>query len=116
VYHGTDAQSAESIERVGLDEVAWNEAAGAGGPDGKGFSVTVDLATAEAWARIRAAERGAPSGVILAADAGNLPLRQGAPGEWTDLGEWFIAVEDFPQVGPGTFRPAAEVPAFPGAS
>ncbi len=105
VYHGTDAASAESIARDGLNYDARRAAAGGAGPDPKGFSVTTNPGTAAAWARYRAGERGGPpTGVVLEADAARLPLRSGGPDEWTDVDEWFIATEDFPQVGPGVFR------------
>jgi len=105
VYHGTDAESAEKIRQWGLNQKAWRAAAGAGGVDPKGFSVTPDRATAERWARIRAAQRGGPpEGAVVEANAADLPLRSGGPGEWTDPDELFIAPEDFPLVGPGVFR------------
>jgi hypothetical protein len=116
VYHGTDAASAENIMRDGLDNEAWRAAAGGAGPDAKGFSVTSDRGAAESWAMIRAGERGSPKGIILEADASQLPLRPGQPGEWTDPNEEFIRPEDFAQVGPGTFTPIAEVDPFPGLS
>jgi hypothetical protein len=104
VYHGTDATSAENIRRLGLNENAWRAAAN-GNVDEKGFSVTTDRATAEAWARTRAWERGGPAeGAVLEAEANDLPLRPGAPDEWIDPDEWFIQPEDFPQVGPGVFQ------------
>jgi hypothetical protein len=105
VYHGTDARSAASIRQIGLDEPAWKAAAGGFGPDFKGFSVTTNKSTAEDWARTRATERGDPSGgMVLEADANQLPLRTGGAGQWTDPGEFFIALVDFPKVGPGVFR------------
>jgi hypothetical protein len=105
VYHGTDDASAEKIRQRGLNEEDWRAAAGPGGVDEKGVSVTTDRAVAEAWARVRAAERGgAPEGVVLQAEASRLPLRQGGPDEWTDPDESFIAPEDFPRVGPGVFQ------------
>jgi hypothetical protein len=105
VYHGTDSDSADSIRRIGLDEQAWRAAGGGCGTDEKGFSVTSVRSTAEDWAQLRAAERGgSPGGVVLEADARDLPLQPGAPGLWTDPDEFFIAVEDFPRVGPGVFR------------
>jgi hypothetical protein len=104
VYHGTDAASAEKIPKRGLNVDDWRAAAGGAGVDEKGFSVTTDRSVAETWARVRAAERGGPAeGVVLEADASELPLRQGSPDEWTDPNEFFIAPEDFPQVGPGVF-------------
>jgi hypothetical protein len=105
VYHGTDAASAEGIRQNGLEYDAWRSAGGSKDVDEKGFSVTTDRSTAEAWARYRAAERGGiPDGVVLEAEVKDLPLRSGSPGEWTDPDEFFIAPEDFPQVGPGVFR------------
>ena len=101
VYHGTDAASTESIRRIGLNVDAWR-ASTSQDLDEKGLSITTERAIAEWWARIRAGERGGPpNGVVLEADAGLLPLRAGSPGQWTDPKEWFIAPEDFPQVGPG---------------
>jgi hypothetical protein len=116
VYHGTDAASAESIVRDGLNETAWEFAAGGNGPDYKGFSVTTDRATAEQWARIRSGERGAAKGVVLEAEASRLPLQPGRSGQWTDPNEWFIQPGDFGEVGPGAFTPIAEVEPFPGLS
>jgi len=104
VYHGTDTGSAESIRRLGLNEDAWTEAANSD-PDPKGFSVTTDRSTAEKWARVRADERGdTTGGVVLQADAADLPLHEGSPGEWTDPDEYFVPVEYFNQVGPGVIR------------
>lgn len=114
VYHGTDSVSAASLEARGLDAEAWVAAAGDGGPDGKGFSVTIDRVVAQWWAQARAGQRGTPTGVVLEADAPSLPLRSGSPGEWTDLDEWFIAVEDFAQAGPGVFRTRGVFPALAG--
>jgi hypothetical protein len=105
VYHGTDAKSAADIRRGGLNQARWRAAAGAAGVDEKGFSVTTDHATAGAWARLRAAERGGPpAGEVLEADACHLPLTGGSPGQWADPQEFFILPEDFPLVGPGVFR------------
>jgi hypothetical protein len=108
VYHGTDEDSAQSIVANGLDQQAWETAAGGAGPDPKGFSVTDNLEVACDWARYRALERlGDPDrGVVLEADPSKLPLSTGQPGLWTDPGERFIRPEDFPQVGPGVFQPA----------
>ena len=104
VYHGTDADSGQKTRGRGLNEADWRAAAGPAGVDEKGFSVTTDRAVAEAWARVRAAERGGPpEGAVLEADAAALPLRQGAAGQWADPDEYFIAPEDFPAVGPGVF-------------
>src|SRR5258708_4649283 len=104
-YHGTDAQSDESIRRGGLDSDRWWAAGGGCGVDDKGFSVTTDRETAEKWARTRAAERGGPpEGIVLEAEASGLPLQRGGPGEWTDSNEFFIYPEDFSEVGPGIFR------------
>jgi hypothetical protein len=113
VYHGTDAVSADSIERMGLDTQAWNDAGGIGGADPKGFSVTTKRSTAESWAAIRAGERGASKGVVLEAETKDLPLQPGSPGLWTDPDEFFIQPRDFPQVGLGTFRRIAEVIPIP---
>lgn len=109
-YHGTDAQSAESICRVGLNRDAW-KAIGEhyGVMDDKGFSVTMNREIAEGWAAVRAGERGTPKGVVLEADAQNLPLQRGGPGEWADPGESFVRPKDFSHVGPGVFRPVGEV-------
>jgi hypothetical protein len=105
VYHGTDVRSGESIKQFGLDEMAWRAAGGPDGVDEKGLSVTSKRAIAELWARDRATDRGGPSqGIVLEADAENLPLRTGGPGVWTDPHEFFISPEDFGGVGPGVFR------------
>jgi hypothetical protein len=108
VYHGTDEDSARSIVRDGLDPQAWEKAAGPAGPDFKGFSVTDNFKDADDWARWRALERlgSEAKGVVLEADAEQLPLRPGAPGEWTDPGQRFIRPEGFSRVGPGVFKPA----------
>lgn len=113
VYHGTDAQSGESIEKIGLDSQAWVRAAVPCGADPKGFSVTIQRKIAEDWAAIRAGERGFSKGVVLEAEAKDLPLQQGSPGLWTDPDEFFIRPEDFPKVGPGTFRSIADVVPIP---
>ncbi len=113
VYHGTDAESGESIEQSGLDDQAWAAAAHNCGPDPKGFSVTTKRKIAEDWAAIRAGERGSSKGVVLEAEARNLPLQPGSPGLWADPDEFFIKPEHFPQVGPGTFRRIAEVTPIP---
>jgi hypothetical protein len=102
VYHGTDSNSAASITQHGLNQSDWRAAAGGAGPDPKGFSVTTDRATAEAWAKQRAAERGGDP-VVLQADRASLPLRAGSPGAWADPDEFFIAPKDFSKVGPGVF-------------
>jgi hypothetical protein len=106
VYHGTDENSAQSIVANGLDVGAWQAAAGLAGPDPKGFSVTDNPEYARDWARWRALERlgTADRGVILEADPDKLPLAHGQPGQWTDPGERFISVKDFPKVGPGVFH------------
>lgn len=105
VYHGTDAASAENIRQQGLDYDAWRAAGGSDGVDEKGFSVTANRSTAEAWARCRAAGRGGPpDGVVLEAEAKDLPLRAGGPDEWADPEELFIPPEDFSKVGPGVLR------------
>lgn len=108
VYHGTDEVSAQSIVANGLDQQAWETAAGGAGPDPKGFSVTDSRDIAEAWARWRALERlgDAARGVVLEADAAVLPLTIGQPGQWVDPGERFIPPEDFPKVGPNVFQAA----------
>jgi hypothetical protein len=108
VYHGTDEHSARSIVANGLEQQAWETAAGGAGPDPKGFSVTDSLEAARDWAHWRALERlgNADRGVILEADPSLLPLSPGQPGQWTDPGERFIRPEDFPKVGPGAFQPA----------
>jgi hypothetical protein len=108
VYHGTDEDSAASIVAKGLDQQAWELAAGGAGPDPKGFSVTDNLHDAEDWAHWRALERlGSPDrGVVLKADPDKLPLSAGQPGQWADPGERFIRPEDFPKVGPGVFQPS----------
>jgi hypothetical protein len=113
VYHGNDAQSAESIERLGLDVQAWSHGGGICGADPKGFSVTTKRSIAEIWAAIRAGERGASKGVVLEAETKDLPLQLGSPGLWTDPDELFIRPQDFPQVGPGTFRRIADVIPIP---
>jgi hypothetical protein len=114
VYHGTDVDSAESIQRIGLNKEAWRNATDSGGRDDKGFSVTIDRATAKSYAQVRAGQRARSKGVVLQADARGLPLRKGRSGEWTDPGEWFIYPEDFPQVGPEVFQVVEEVPPLPG--
>lgn len=113
VYHGTDAASAASIEQGGLDQNAWYAAAGASGPDPKGFSVSANRLIAEDWAAFRAGERRSAEGVILEAAAGSLSLQTGSPGQWTDPNEFFIRPEDFPQVGPGVFRNTGKVNPIP---
>src|SRR5438445_6252297 len=57
VYHGTDQDSAQNIMLNGLDQQAWEIAAGGAGPDPKGFSVTDNLEHARDWARWRALDR-----------------------------------------------------------
>jgi hypothetical protein len=106
VYHGTDKDSAQSILANGLDQQAWETAAGGAGPDPKGFSVTDSIEDARNWARWRALERlgNADRGVVLQAEPNALPLHTGQVGQWTDPGERFIAPEDFPKVGPHTFQ------------
>lgn len=105
VYHGTDAASAESIRRKGLDEDDWKAAGGGTGVDDKGLSVTTERFIAEWWAQARAFERGGPpEGAVLEAKSADLPLRQGQPGEWTDPFEYFVPLEDFNKVGPGVFH------------
>jgi hypothetical protein len=83
VYHGTDADSAQSIVANGLNQLAWETAAGGAGPDPKGFSVTDRLETARDWAHWRALERlgSADRGVVLEADPNDLPLVAGQPGQ-----------------------------------
>lgn len=103
VYHGTDEASAASIISHGLDMNAWQLAAGGPGVDPKGFSVTTDKAVAEMWANARAIERGGRP-VVLEAPAGQLPLRKGSLTDLADPDEFFVAPQDFPQVGPGVFR------------
>jgi hypothetical protein len=99
VYHGTDEVSAHDILTKGLDQLAWETAAGGAGPDPKGFSVTDLLEVARDWAAWRALERlgDATRGTVLEADPNDLPLATGQPGQWT---ERFIRPEDFPLVGP----------------
>ncbi len=104
VYHGTDSNSARSIETKGLNKKDWNEAAGGSGVDSKGFSVTTDKDTAQAWAEVRARERGGEP-VVLEANANDLPLKEGESGMWTDPSEKYISPEDFDNVPPGTFKP-----------
>lgn len=108
VYHGTDEDSARSIVAIGLNQQAWETAAGGAGPDPKGFSVTDSLAIARDWARWRALERqgDADQGVVLEAEPSDLPLSTGQAGQWTDPGERFIRPEDFAVVGPGVFQVA----------
>jgi hypothetical protein len=103
VYHGTDEASAASIISQGLSRNAWRQAAGGAGVDPKGFSVTTDKAVAEAWAMVRAAERGGRP-VVLEAPADQLPLQPGSLTDLADPGEFFIAPRDFPQVGPNVFQ------------
>ena len=106
VFHGTDEVSAQSILTSGLDQQAWETAAGGAGPDPKGFSVTDRLEVARDWARWRALERlGNPDrGMILEADPNDLPLATGQPGQWTDPDKRFIRPEDFANVGPWVFH------------
>src|ERR1700680_4399700 len=106
VFHGTDEVSAQSILANGLDQQAWETAAGGAGPDPKGFSVTDRLEDARDWARWRALDRlgSADRGVVLEADPNDLPLRAGQPGQWADPGERFIRPEDFGKVGPQVFQ------------
>ena len=106
VFHGTDEVSAQNILANGLDQQAWETAAGGAGPDPKGFSVTDSLEDARDWACWRALERlGNPErGVILEADPNDLPLATGQPGQWADPGERFIRPEDFTNVGPRVFH------------
>lgn len=108
VFHGTDEVSAQHILAHGLDQQAWETAAGGVGPDPKGFSVTDRLEYARDWARWRALERlgDADRGTVLEADPDHLPLATGQPGQWADPGERFIRPEDFTKVGPGTFQAA----------
>ncbi len=86
VFHGTDSASAGSITSGRLDAGKANQAAGGAGMDPKGFSVTPDRETAQAWAEARAAERGGDP-VVLQANGSDLPLSSGRPGEWTDPNE-----------------------------
>jgi hypothetical protein len=106
VFHGTDEVSAQSIVANGLDQQAWETAAGGPGPDPKGFSVTDRLDDARDWAHWRALERlgYADRGVVLEADPTDLPLATGQPGHWADPGERFIRPEDFAKVGRGIFQ------------
>ena len=105
VYHGADEHSADSIRNIGLDRVLWALAGGGYGVDSKGLSVTTVRSIAEFWARDRASVRGgAADGVVLEANAADLPLRGGTPGNWTDPFEFYVPVEDFDLVGPGIFR------------
>ncbi len=106
VYHGTDQISAHDILAHGLDQSAWEAAAGGAGPDPKGFSVTDRLEDARDWARWRALDRlGNPDqGVVLQADPADLPLAAVQPGQWADPGERFIRPEDFARVRPGIFQ------------
>jgi hypothetical protein len=106
VYHGTDENSAQSILANGLDQQAWELAAGGAGPDPKGLSVSDSLEIGRDWARWRALERlgDADRGVVLEADPNDLPLSTGQSGQWTDPGERFIRPEDFPKVGPWVFK------------
>jgi hypothetical protein len=106
VFHGTDEVSAQNIVANGLDQQAWETAAGGAGPDPKGFSVADRLEVAQDWARWRALERlgNADRGVVLEADPDLLPLATGHSGQWADPGERFIRPEDFAKVGPGIFQ------------
>jgi hypothetical protein len=104
VYHGTDDISARSIQNRGLSLPASRKAAGGAGVDPKGFSVTTDREVAEAWAKVRAAERGG-NPVVLQANAADLPLQSGSLSELCDPNELFIRPGDFPSVGPGVFTP-----------
>ena len=107
LYHGTDEASGKLINKLGLNEKAWKEAAGEAGTDPKGFSLTTDPKKAKEWAEWRAKERGGKP-VVLEANPDDLPLRPGKPGEWTDPDELFIAPEDFDQVGPGVIKPSGD--------
>jgi hypothetical protein len=105
VYHGTDAESAESIRRIGLNFEAWKLAAGGCGVETKGFCVSIDRATAQSWAEQRAKERGGPpGGIVVEATGKDLPLQSGRHGLWTDPNELFISRRDFWKVGPGVFQ------------
>jgi hypothetical protein len=79
------------------------QAAGGAGVDPKGLSVTTLKAVAEAWAMVRAAERGGRP-VVLEAPAHKLPLRQGVSANLVDPDELFIRPADFPKVGPNVFQ------------
>ena len=105
-FHGTDEVSAQSILTHGLDQQAWETAAGGAVPDPKGFSVSDSPEAARDWARWRALERlgNADRGVVLEADPDCLPLVLGQPGQWADPGERFMRPEDFAKVGPGVFQ------------
>ena len=103
VFHGTDSVSASSISGVGLDADAWKNAAGGAGVDPKGFSVTTNRATAEAWAKVRAAERGGTP-VVLEAPGSSLPLQSGSLDDLADADELFISPDDFFDVGGGIFN------------
>jgi hypothetical protein len=106
VYHGTDGASAASIQRRGLNNPARRKAAGGAGVDDKGFSVTTDLAAAEAWAKLRAAERGGTP-VVLQAPRDQLPLRTPNLASLGDPNELYIDPADFAAVGAGVFEPSS---------
>jgi hypothetical protein len=108
VYHGTDSASAADIASRGLNNRARRRAAGAAGVDDKGFSVTTEPAVAEAWARVRSAERGGQPVVLQAPQAG-LPLRLPNLSDRGDPHELFIDPADFGSVGAGVFQPVSHV-------
>src|SRR5260370_39522120 len=98
VYHGTNSPSATSILQRGLNNRARRKAAGGAGVDDKGFSVTTDAAVAEAWAQVRAAERGGDP-VVLQAPRDSLPLRQPNLTNLGDPNECYLDPADFRSVG-----------------
>jgi len=102
VFHGTDDISAGSI-RNGLDADEWRNAAGGLGVDEKGFLVTTNRSTAEAWAIDSARERGGLP-VVLEANGSSLPLQGGSLDDLVDPNEFFISPDDFVNVSPGLFN------------
>jgi hypothetical protein len=102
VYHGTDVDSARSVEH-GLRRDEWEAIIQQYGGDTKGFSLSSDPKVAEDWAAAQAALRGKTEGIVLEADVNHLPTLyidsvQGDPNEV------FIEPDDFPKVGPGVFK------------
>jgi hypothetical protein len=65
VYHGTDALSSASIERIGLNLAAMRAAAGVAGIDEDGFAVTRDAAVARAWTALRDHQRRLQPGPLV---------------------------------------------------
>jgi len=108
VYHGTDSDSARSIQEGGLDRRRQSDTAGGAGADDKGFSVTTDRKKAEMWAEENARRRGGDP-VVLEADRSSLPLNDGTGVNdgWVDPDELYVPLDKFDDVGPGVFHEAS---------